>query len=191
MCDYIAGMTDRYAIAEHRAHLRRQTQIRVTVSSAGSAASNSATVFPCPGKINSGAISLNGCKHKPPQMRARMRQNQFRRIARFISERNQIQIQRARLVENYFWLRGQILFPMPAIFPAATPAFRPRAEPRPTTAFTNFGEPGGQSTGDVCQSEDLRIGASENFCSRAIASKMICRESPRFEPSATKASFEI
>jgi hypothetical protein len=32
----------------------------MTVSSAGSPASNSATVFRCPGKTNSGAISLNG-----------------------------------------------------------------------------------------------------------------------------------
>jgi len=40
--------------------LRRHAQIRVTVSSVGRSASNSATVFPCPGKINSGAISPNG-----------------------------------------------------------------------------------------------------------------------------------
>jgi hypothetical protein len=58
----------------------------------------------------------------------------------------------------------------------------------PTTAFTNDGEFGGQFTGDVCHKEDLRIGASEKFCKRAIASKIIFRESPRFEPSATKAS---
>lgn len=58
---------------------------------------------------------------------------------------------------------------------------------KPTAAFANFGEFGGQSTGDVCHNEDLRIGESEIFCSRAIASKIICRESPRFEPRATIA----
>jgi len=51
----------------------------------------------------------------------------------------------------------------------------------------NFGESGGQSTGDVCQSEDLKMGESEKSCNRASALRIIGCESPRFEPSATKA----
>jgi len=58
-------------------------------------------------------------------------------------------------------------------------------------AFKNFGESGGQSTGDVCHKEDFKTGAVENFCNRVIASKRIFRESPRLEPSAMKASFEF
>jgi len=54
-------------------------------------------------------------------------------------------------------------------------------------AFTNFAEFGGQSTGVVCQSEDLWIGSLDKHSNPAIAAKMICRESPKLEPSATQA----
>ena len=124
-------------------------------------------------------------KHKPPQMRARMRQNQFRRVANFCRRRQSNPNPAAAARSELFWAGGQILFRATAICPAAIPAVSSFRGTRPTTAFTNIGEPGGQSTGDVCQSEDLRIGRSEKFCSRAIASKMIRRESPRLEPNAT------
>ena len=61
VCDYIAGMTDRYVMLRNIERIfGKKTQSRLTASPLGSSASNSATVFPCPGKIRSGAISLNG-----------------------------------------------------------------------------------------------------------------------------------
>ena len=49
-------------------------------------------------------------KHKTAQMRARMRQSQVRRISCFRAERNQIQIQRPRLVQNLFRRAAKFLF---------------------------------------------------------------------------------
>ena len=84
---------------------------------------------------------------------------------------------------------GQIPFPAPAIWPATTPASRPLAATKPTTAFTKTGEPGGQSTGVVCQSEDLSKGRFETAPAAAASPRStFCRESPRFDPSATIAN---
>jgi len=41
-------------------------------------------------------------QYEPPQMGARMRKNQFRRMACFIAERDQIQVERARFVQDFF-----------------------------------------------------------------------------------------
>jgi hypothetical protein len=57
---------------------------------------------------------------------------------------------------------------------------------KPTTAFINGGDPGGQSTGVVLMSADLNSGAADNDCKRAIALPTISSESPRFDPSAMK-----
>jgi hypothetical protein len=57
-----------------------------------------------------------------------------------------------------------------------------------TAAFTNGGEPGGQSTGKVCQSDDFRIGAAESRCSSSNASRMSWTDLPRLDPSATRAT---
>ena len=56
-----------------------------------------------------------------------------------------------------------------------------------TAAFTNGGEPGGQSTGAVGQSEDLRMGVAENFCNLSKACRISAAESPRLEPRAISA----
>ena len=70
-------------------------------------------------------------------------------------------------------------------FAVATAMFRVD----PATALMNIGEPGGQSTGMVSRSDDFRIGSVDIVCSRSMAVCKIRRESPRFEPSATKAMF--
>ena len=127
-------------------------------------------------------------KHKPPQMRPRMRQNQIRRITCFCAKRNQIQIQQSEVRSKLFSAGRPNSFSSLRSFSSNDSGVSPVLAARPTTAFTNGGESGGQFTGDVCQSEDLRIGWLEKFCSRAIASKTIWRESPRLEPSATNAS---
>src|SRR5437763_4159588 len=57
----------------------------------------------------------------------------------------------------------------------------------PTTALMNFGDPGGQSSGSVSQREERKMDESERSCSRFIAATMMLRESPRFDPRATKA----
>lgn len=54
-----------------------------------------------------------------------------------------------------------------------------------TTAFTNSGESGGQSTGVLCQKEDATKSDEARERSRAIASRRTATESPRLEPSAT------
>src|SRR5208283_2094395 len=51
------------------------------------------------------------------------------------------------------------------------------------------GEPGGQSTGVVCHSEDLSSGPSDNSSNCLIARRMFPRESFRFDPSAMIANF--
>ncbi len=58
---------------------------------------------------------------------------------------------------------------------------------KPTTAFINGGEPGGQSTGSVFHKEDFASGKSEQACNRLIAAARIVFESPRLEPKATYA----
>ena len=158
MCDYLAGMTDRYA-SEIQTDFWQHAQIRVTVSSAGKPREQLRNRFPLPRQNQLRRDFTQRLKHKPPQMRPRMRQNQFRRVAGFLAERNQIQIQRARLVQNSFWARGQIPFPVRRNFSSNDSGVSSARGTKPTTAFTNIGEPGGQSTGDVCQSEDLRIGS--------------------------------
>ena len=49
-------------------------------------------------------------QHKSSQRRSRMRQNQLRRMMRFVSERDQIHIQRTRLVENFLRTTTEFAF---------------------------------------------------------------------------------
>src|SRR5262245_30921771 len=49
------------------------------------------------------------------------------------------------------------------------------------------GEPGGQSTGSVFQSDDSSKGSSLSDWRRRMASQTMAHESPRFEPKAAKA----
>ena len=109
-------MTDRYVMLECERIFGEQTQSRVTVSSVGSAGKQFRHRLPLPRQNQFRRDFAQRLKHKPPQMRARMRQNQFRRVARFISERDQIQIQRARLVQNFFWLAAKFLFQFAQFF---------------------------------------------------------------------------
>ena len=123
-------------------------------------------------------------------MRPRMRQNQIRRD-RASPRRTQSNPNPADAARSKLSLAERPnSFSSARSFLSSDSGVSPFRGTSPTTAFTKFGDPGGQFTGDVCHSEDLRIGWSEKFCSRAIASKMICRESPRLEPSATTASAE-
>ncbi len=163
-------------------------QIRLRTSSEESSASNWATVFPCPDKIRSGAISFNGSS------------TNRRRCARGCGKTSSgvSRVSGPNAIKSKSSGRGSfgtILVCRPNSF-SSTRSFcsndsgvSPSRASKPTTAFTNSGEPGGQSTGEVCHNEDLRIGRSEQFCSRTIASRMIRRESPRLEPNATNASF--
>ncbi len=158
------------------------------VSSGGKLASNCETVFVWPGKINSGAISPNGCS------------TNLRSGARGCGKINSGELLTSfpKAIKSKSSGRGSLrtfFGNRPNSFSRACNFFNKDSGvssfrgTKPTTAFTNFGESGGQSTGVVCQKEDLRIGATEIFCNRASASKRICRESPRFEPSATMAKF--
>ena len=53
---------------------------------------------------------------------------------------------------------------------------------KPAQAFTKGGDPGGQSTGVLCQSEERTRGASDSCCNRARAASRVGGESPRFYP---------
>ena len=162
----------------------------MTVSSAGSPASSCKTVSDWPGKIKSGAISLNGCK-------TNLRWN-ARGCGKIKSGKCRTSV--LNVIKSKSSGRGslRIIFGRrPNSFSSAC-NFSSKVSGvsfvrgvKLTTAFTNFGESGGQSTGDVCHSEEFRFGVSENCCSRVNADKIFFCESPRLEPRATKASFEF
>src|SRR5207248_2487888 len=61
-------------------------------------------------------------------------------------------------------------------FPSSDSGVSPIKGVNPTIALTNFGEPGGQSTGPVSQSEDLSSGPSESFSKALIAWSTVSRE---------------
>lgn len=96
-------------------------------------------------------------QHKPAQVRPRMRQCQFRRIAHLPAKRNQIKVEAARFIENFLWLAPNS-FSIACNLTSRDFGVSRAPATSPTTAFTNGGEPGGQSTGEVCQSEDLTSG---------------------------------
>src|SRR5690606_7056395 len=67
---------------------------------------------------------------------------------------------------------------------ASSPAWvTPGRGTKAAAALMKPPEPGGQSTGEVRQSPEHRTGPSAKACSRAIASRTMAAESPRFEPS--------
>src|SRR6185312_14134697 len=42
-------------------------------------------------------------QHEPAQVRARMRKDQFGRVARFVAKRDQIQVEGTWLIQDFFW----------------------------------------------------------------------------------------
>ncbi len=91
-------------------------------------------------------------------------------------------------VQNFFGSWRRTLFRGIAIFCNSVSGVSEARGSKATTALRNFGEPGGQSTGEVSQREEDKTGNSEKSRSRAMASTRICRESPRLDPRATKVS---
>lgn len=157
-----------------------------TVSPDGSPASNSEAVFPCPGKTKFGAISFSGCK------------TNFRKCARgcgrtksFVSRLSSPNAIKSRSsargsFKSFFGVLPNS-FSSTFNFCIKDSGVSPVLGTKATAAFTNFGESGGQSTGDVCHNEDCKSGSSENFWSCAMASRTVFCEAPRFEPRATIA----
>ena len=164
-------MTDRYVMQEHErifgktgsaavptkpAPVRPPTPVCVRNLSANSA-SNCATVLPLPGQNQIRRNLVQRAQHKLAQMRPGMRQDQFRRACGFQHRKRSNPNPAAAARSTLSWAGDQTPVPRPQfshhrfrrfIFPGA----------RPTTALKNFGEPGGQSTGDVCQREDIKNG---------------------------------
>ena len=159
VCDYLAGMTDRYVMLEHERIFGEKIQSRVTVSSLRQSGKQFRDRLPLPRQNQIRRDFTQRLKHKPPQMRARMRQNQLRRIRafHFRTRSNPSPADAAR--SKLFWAARPNSFSSPRSFFSNDSGVSSACGTRPATAFTNFGESGGQSTGEVCQSEDLRIGA--------------------------------
>ncbi len=105
----------------------------------------------------------------------------------FISERDQIQIQRTRLVENFLRLRGQIPFPVRAIFSTAIPAFHLFAEQSRRPHSQTWANPADNPPASSATAKISESARRKNFATVPSRPKGFCRESPRLEPSATKA----
>jgi len=159
----------------------------IIVSIFDNSRSNSAALPACPGRTNPGAISASGCKTKR------------RRCARGWGKTNpgRLTARAPKAIKSRSSRRGSLGTP---------PRCRPNSASRtcslrrrdwgvssargqsPAMALTKDGDPGGQSTGVVRQSDERSSGASDSICSRSNARRRISFESPRLEPRATKAS---
>jgi hypothetical protein len=159
---------------------------RTSVSFVERDCSQSTILLVCPGKIKSGAISLSGCN------------TNRRKCARGCGnvKVSVIRISCPKAIRSRSSGRGSLRtclgrrpksFSIARNFASRLSGVSPGPGTSATTAFTNGGEPGGQSTGEVCQREDFESGAVESCCTCSIAARRIPEESPRFEPSATNA----
>ena len=136
-----------------------------------------------PGKIRSAAISLKGCNTKR-RSTARGWGSVSSGVDR-VSLPNAIKSKskgRGSLSTDFGWRPNS--FCSACSLTSSVSGVSPARGHRPTAAFTNGGEPGGQSTGEVCHSEDLSTGFADNSANRSIASRRMFCESPRFDPRA-------
>ena len=101
-------------------------------------------------------------QHETPLVRAGMGQGQLRGGAASRARRQSSPGPAGAARSGPSSAAGQIPFPAPAAWPAGIRASPPLAAPGPLPHSQTRGEPGGQSTGVVCQSEDLSIGLSDN-----------------------------
>src|SRR5581483_7598457 len=153
----------------------------------GNSRSNSATLLICPGSTNSGAISLNGCNTNLRSC-ARGCGNTRRSVLRRSSPNAIKSKSNGRASFNTcFGLRPNT-FSNSCNFPSSDSGVSPARGFRATTAFTNGGDPGGQSTGLVSQSDDAFTGSSDRSPNRAIARRMAPWGFPRFAPNAMMAT---
>lgn len=159
-------------------------QSLLKTSSVLSSASSSRTGFDCPGRINSGAISFNGCSTNRRKC-ARGCGKVSRGVESF-SEPNAMRSRSSGLgsFSTTFGRRPNSRSIACNLSSNVSGVSSGRGV-NAATAFTNSGESGGQSTGVVCHSEDAMKsdGARERSC--PIASRRTTTESPRLEPSAT------
>jgi len=158
----------------------------LTFSEEVNCASNSATDPPCPGKTRSGAISANGSRTNRRRW-ARGCGSVNSGVAR-ISLLNAIKSRSSGRASfrTFLGMRPNSFSSVWSFLSKDSGVSLLRGA-SPTTAFTKFGEPGGQSTGALSKSDDFRSGWSDNSCNRSIACKIRRRESPRFEPNAMNA----
>ncbi len=157
------------------------------LSSGGSRRSSLATLCVWPGRIRSGAISLSGCSTKRLWCaRGWGRVNSG--VAR-VSLPNAIRSKSSgRGSLRTCFGRRPNAFSRACNLASNDSGVSPARGTNPTTAFTKAGDPGGQSTGEVCQSEDRKRGPSDSSPRSIIPSRIFPWESPRFAPSATIAS---
>ena len=155
-------------------------------SSGGRSRSNCATVAVLPGRIRSGAISLNGCS------------TNRRRCARGWGSVSSLvdRTSSPKAIKSKSNGRGAfriVLGPRPNSFSSSRntasrdSGVSPARGVNPAMALMKSGEPGGQSTGAVRHREDINKGDADSVCSRSMACRRIWHELPIFEPRAMNA----
>ncbi len=166
----------------------RKVQSRLRTSSVWRPASSSPTVFVWPGRMRAGAISFSGSSTKR------------RRCARGCgsvswgversSEPNAMRSRSSGRGSFKTTLgRRPNSLSIDCSLSSRDSGVSPGSGVRRTTALTNSGEPGGQSTGELCHNDEAMNALRARPRSAAMASRMTVAESPRLEPRATTASW--
>jgi len=156
-------------------------------ASSGNPASSRVTLWIWPGRTNSGAISLRGCSTK--RLTCARGWGKLRLgVARLSGPKAIRSRSSGRGSFKTFLGCRPNSFSMACSLTSRVSGVSSARGVNPTTAFTNCGEPAGQSTGLVCHREDLRIGPSDSSWSRRIARRTLPFASPTFAPNATNAT---